>query len=100
MLVAETGDIWSGHVDCYYAAHPVGSQSISLEGWPFTVSDRKRFTKDQLWILFNSFELRIYPSLAEYDRLVSATGLARKQVTAWFRNHRASLRRRLRSYAV
>jgi len=78
VLVAETGD--------------------ALDGWPVTRCDRKRFTKEQLSILFLNYQRTLYPTSTDYDHMVSLTGLTRPQVKAWFRNHRASFKRRLRLY--
>jgi len=95
MSVAETGEIDGGHINGYCATRPT-----ALSGWPVTSNDRKRFTNYQLSILFQHYERQLYPSVAEYDRLASVTGLRRQQVITWFKNHRASLRRRLQSYSA
>jgi len=101
MSVVGTGGIGSGHVlDGSSASYNASTRPSPLSSWPVTSNDRKRFTDYQLLMLFRHYEHQIYPSVREYNRLASVTGLRREQVIRWFRNHRASLRRRLQSYAL
>ena len=81
------------------ASSRVSTRPFSLEGFPVTLNDVRRFTEAQLFVLFQFFVRSLYPSSADYDLLASLSGLARKQIVAWFRSHRASFRRRLRSHA-
>jgi len=98
VLVVESQDVWSGHKHASSNSGDVSIQPISLQGFPVMYSNKKRFTKAQSSILFQYIERNLYPSSADYDLLVSRTGLTRKQIIVWFQNHRASFRRRLRSY--